>query len=439
MKNEKKHTLRFKAAFLLLLAGWFWIPATGQVEFDDVIKLESGVSPTSEISLTNRTFDTDILTWGNNAVELEITVKLRAKKQEDIDQTLEAIRDIEFRKSGTGVVINTVFWESITSNFNHKIKLKTGKKVVLKDFDLEMTLYIPKTASVKIDNKYADISMEGISGGADIRFHSGKLYAQSFGEPIEFDLRYSKVFMDNAPGAEMELYDSDIEMNACGDLQLNSKYSKVEIENAGDFNFVSYDDNYSIGKVGKIAGEAKYTDFDFGPSINLNFDFYDCNLKGGDTGDVKGSGKYNEIQLGNTGNISLSSSYDDAFIFGKIQSFECDESKYTDFEIASLAGSFELNSYDDNILLEHIEDQFSGIKIQGKYGDYRLNIPKSAQYQLLVDMKYGRLEYPEEQFNRKTYIKENSKLFMDATTLNSGENPSVIEINGHDNRVFIKN
>lgn len=438
MKNVNRNIPKFNRIITLLILGWLWLPVFGQAEFDDVITFESEISPDGMVSLTNRSFDVDIQTWNNSSAELQLRVKLRARDQNDIDRTLDAINDIEFKKSGSRLTINTVFWESITSNTNHKIKLKNGDKVVLKEFDVEVTLMIPKTVSMEIDNKYADIRMAEIAGGADIKFYSGKFYAKSFGAPVDFNFRYSKAFLDDVPGADMELYDSDVEMKTCGNLKLQSKYSKIEIENTGDIDFVSYDDKLTIGKLGTIDGDAKYSDFDFGPSVNLTFDFYDCNLKGGDTGDVKGKSKYTQMELGNTGAIVLEMSYDDTFMFGDIASFDCSESKYSDFKIASLSGEFALNSYDDNVLIDEVSVEFTGITITGKYGDYRLTIPDSAAYRFLVDMKYGHVDYPESNFDRKTYIKENSNLVMDVTTKNAGGTVPVIDIKGQDNRIIIK-
>jgi hypothetical protein len=69
-----------------------------------------------------------------------------------------------------------------------------------------------------------------------------------------------------------------------------------------------------------------------------------------------------------------------------------------------------------------------------------LNLPEEIACRLLVDMKYGNIDYPAERFERKTYIKENSSLFMDASTKNYDEKPGrLIEIKGYSNKVVIAN
>jgi hypothetical protein len=438
MKNVKKYKPRFNKLLLVLFFSVIYSTLFAQAEFKEVLKFESAIDPNATIHFKNRSHNAEVKTWNNDAVELQLDVKIKAKKQEDIDKTVDALNGIEFKEAGSKFFINTTFWESMKSNTNYKFQLCNGEKVNLKDFQISITMYVPKTISMEVDSKYADLKMDEIAGELDLTMNSGKFYAGSFGGNAKFHLRYSKAFLENVPQANAELYDSDMELNTCGDLILQSKYSKIEIETAGDFTFESYDDKIAIGKLGKIKGEAKYSDFDFGPSVNLNFDFYDCNLTGGDTGSVNGKSKYSEIELGNTGNVYLDASYDDKFSFAELDSFECYESKYTDYNIEFVNSGFKLTSYDDNVKIQQLAPDFTEIKIDGKYGDFRLGFPESAKCQLLIDMKYGSVDYPEDLFERKTYIKENSKLFVDAKTKNvSGQPKSIIDISGHDNKLLL--
>lgn len=439
MKNVKKNIQRFNnLIFIVLILFSTGFSAIAQAEFNDVLTFESDVDPQGVIEFNNRSFDAEIKTWKNNTVELQMEVKLKAKNQEDIDVTLDAIKSIEFERMGSRFSINTLFWESMNSSINHKLKLINGKKAVLKDFEIKITLFVPKTTSMEIDSKYADIKMEEIAGKAKIKIYSGKLYGDSFGSSVDLDMRYSKAYLQTIPEAKMVLYDSDIELATCGNLDLKSKYSKVEIEHCGDAIFNSYDDNISIGDLGDFNGSAKYSEFELGISSSIKFDFYDSDLKGGRTGNVNGQSKYSELRIDGAEVVNLSGSYDDSFVFGDIVSLECRESKYSDFEIEELKGSFKLQSYDDNVTIDKINPDFSELVIEGKYGDYRFTIPESVAYRLLIDMKYGKIDYPEELFVRKTYISENSNVFLDATTKNSTEqNTRIVDIKGHDNRIFI--
>jgi len=439
MRNDmNKQSFKLWVLLLLLLT------STGlfaQAEFNETIRFEADINDEGTLEFINRSFDTEIKTWNNNYVELQMNVQIKASKQADIDETLRAIRQIEIKGTSAKRSVNTVFWESMNSNTNrHKIKLKTGETVVLKKFDIETTLFIPKTISMDIDCKYADIEMESISGEADFKVYSGKLYCQSIGGSTSLDLRYSKAYMETMPEASINLYDSDIELTTCGNFTIESKYSKVEIENAGDMQFESYDDNYTIGKLGDTKGNAKYSEFDFGPSINLFFNFYDSNLNAKETGTVKGECKYSDINIVSANSVTIDKSYDDAFVLGPIGSFSCRESKYTEYAVASIDGDILLKGYDDTFKVEKISDNFNHINLEGKYSDFLLNIPENISFKILLDQKYGKIDYPSENFERKTYIKENSKLFMDASTKNYKEGDGrLVEIKGYDNKVVIVN
>jgi len=215
-----------------------------QVEFEETIRFEADIDPDGKLEFKNRSFDTQIRTWTNNYVELQMIVQLRGPNQNDIDQTLDAIRQLGIKGRASSLTINTVFWETINSNMNRsKVLLNTGERVVLTKFKIENVLYIPKTISIDIDCKYADIEMDDIAGEAEIKIYSGKIYAGSIGSDALFDLRYSKAFVKQIPEADFKLYDSDIEIERCGNFTIESKYSKVDITRAGDMKYGKVDYN----------------------------------------------------------------------------------------------------------------------------------------------------------------------------------------------------
>jgi len=420
---------------LISLGAW------AQIEFDETIRIEADIDEEGELEYITRSFDTKILTWNNDYVELQVDLKIKANKQEDLDETLRAVREIEFKGNASRRSVNTKFWESRNCNMNrHKIQLNTGETVVLKKFNVRRTLYVPKTINLTIDGRYADFEMEALAGEVDFKIYNGKLYCRSIGGNTSLDLRYSKAFMETLREAAIKLYDSDIELVSCGDFTIESKYSKVEIENAGNMQFESYDDKYTIGKLGEVKGNAKYSEFDFGPSLNLSFNFYDSDIKALATGKVNAEGKYSGINIESANEVSINKSYDDTFVLGAISSFSCIESKYTEYTIDSVAGDILLKGYDDTFKVEKISENFNHILLEGKYSDFFINIAEKVAFRLLIDQKYGKIDYPSEKFERKTYIKENSKLFIDASTKNYKEGDGrLVEIKGHDNKVVIVN
>lgn len=437
MKNETR-TPGFKRTIIFVCSMLIALFALAQTEVEETVKFEADIDPNGKLAFTNRSFDTEIKTWDNNYVELQMNVRLKGD-EDDIKETLEAIHELCFEGSTGSRRINTVFWESINSTGNrHKIRLSNGSKVTLKKFSVDNVLFIPKTISIDIDNKYSDINMESISGEAEIKLYSGKIYAGTFGGKTTLDLRYSKAFIDNIPEAGMDIYDSDIELGTCGNFTIKSKYSKVEIQRAGDMLFDSYDDNFAIGELGRFDGSAKYSDFVLGPASVIIFDFYDSNLECQVTGDINGRSKYSEIGVKEALSVTLAHSYDDSFELGSVASLSCPDSKYTDYNIRHLKGNFSLNGYDDNVTVYALEPDFKQITLEGKYGDFNFSILEPAAYSLLVDMKYGRVDYPEGEFERKTYIRDNNQLTIEATTRNSGSGAaSRFSVKGYDNKARI--
>jgi len=440
MKNDKsKPTFRV----LILAVALCVVLSTSiyaQTEVTETIKIEAAINPAGTVEFINNSFDTKIKTWTNDYVELQMAVKLEGDK-EDVDLTLKALRGLCFSGSDMSRSINTKFWESITSNgFNHKMRLENGDKVTLKKYSVENTLFIPKTISIKIDNKYSDIEMEDIAGKAEFNIYSGKLWCGSIGGAIRLDVKYSKATMSNIPEATMKVYDSDIQMKNCGNFEIGSKYSTIQIEKAGNMKFDSYDDDFKIGQLGSINGTAKYTDFDFGPSMSLTFDLYDCDLAMGETGEVKGQSKYSEFTGKKTGKFVVNSSYDDTWTFDELESFDCLESKYSDFNFGSINNGLSIISYDDNLTVNRFSAGFTGIKLESKYSEFIFTIPASVAYGLKAETKYGRLDFPEDQFVKKIYIKENESVNLEGHSKNGSNNTTnKIEIKSYDSNITIRN
>jgi len=439
MKTDRNTPSSKLTTIMFILLMLYSVGLTAQAEFEATCKIEADIDPDGELEYITRSFDTQIKTWANNYVELEISLQLKANKQEDLDETHRAVQEISFRGTASHRSVNTTFWESRNSNMNrHKIQLKTGETVVLKKFNVKYTLYIPKTINLSIDSKYADFEMEEIAGGAEFKIYNGKLYCESIGGRTILDMRYSKAYMETMPEAEIKLYDSDIELTKCGNFKIESKYSKVEIELAGDMQFESYDDKFIIGQLGTAKGSAKYTEFDFGPCANLTLDFYDSDLKCSSSANIKAKSKYSGIIVDTAGEVNITVSYDDLYKFGTVSSIEVRESKYTEYELTKVNGDISLTGYDDQLHIESISGDFKHINISNKYGDFLIKLPEKLEYRLLVDMKYGKISYPSANLERKTYIKENSQTFMDAATPGyDSKQGGLIEIKGYDNKVVI--
>jgi len=440
MKNDKN---RSNCKFILATAIFGFLlslQSFTQTTVTETLKTEAKISSDGTLVFNNRSCNTQIKTWTNDHVELQMNVKLEGK-QEDIDKTLQAIKSIKCKGSPQVVTVNTNFLESCDcGDSKHRLKLSTGEKVTLKSYSVENVLFIPATISIKIDNKYSDIVMDDIAGKADFVIYSSKLYCGSIGGFTNFDLKYSKAFLKKIPETVMKLYDSDVEMQSCGNLDLSAKYSKLQIENAGDVTFDSYDDDLKIGKLGSINGKAKYSDFDFGTSANITFDFYDCNIKMGETGNVKGQGKYSEIVGKKALKLTLNSSFDDSYTFDELDSFDCLDSKYSNFNVGLINQGLNIISYDDIITVDKFSNTFTGIKFEAKYSDFIFSIPDNIACRLVVEMKYGKVDYPESQFINKTFIKENEQLKIEAHTKNGNENaPCKIELKGYDSKIIIRN
>jgi hypothetical protein len=160
----------------------------------------------------------------------------------------------------------------------------------------------------------------------------------------------------------------------------------------------------------------------------------------GETGNVKGQSKYSEIVGKKALKLTLNSSFDDSYTFDELDSFDCLDSKYSNFNVGLINQGLNIISYDDIITVDKFSNAFTGIKFDAKYSDFIFSIPDNIACRLVVEMKYGKVDYPESQFINKTFIKENEQLKIEAHTKNGNENAlNKIELKGYDSKIIIRN
>jgi hypothetical protein len=160
----------------------------------------------------------------------------------------------------------------------------------------------------------------------------------------------------------------------------------------------------------------------------------------GETGDVKGQSKYSQFVGKKTGKLTLNYSYDDTYTFEQVGSFDCAESKYSDFRFSKVDKEVNIVSYDDNLTVDKFSDSFTGIKIESKYSEFIFTIPASAAYKLKAETKYGKLDFPEDAFEKKIYIKDNENLNIEGQSKNGAETTNnKIEIKSYDSKIIIRN
>lgn len=430
-----KKRLFFKATLVLAFTlASSAVTLAQNVETSKSIDKSAQVSTDIRIDISNQSGDLKINTTSENEVSMHTQVKAIGKTKEDVDKLIAAIESFEFKHNNNLLKIDTRFYKSMQSNNNKTtITLLNGEKVRIKDFQIKHELNIPKSASLKLDNKYSTVYLDAINGETQLNLYSSKLRANDFNSPVNVNSKYSKIQLENFNDkAVLELYDTDIHFKSSKDLKINSKYSKVIAQQTDMLVIESFDDKFYIDNLKDIKLNAKYSDLKSEAQTNsAKLDLYDSNIQLASAKTVIFNGKYCELKLGNVGIFRSNESFDNDVFLQKSESVNLGNSKYSKYIMASNSSFLSENCFDDNIEIQQLNQDFSGIKVSGKYGKLNIN---AGSVELKVDakMKYGSVSLPEK-ITPSKHIDKNGEIEI----LAGGAGPS-IEIRGFDMKVIIK-
>lgn len=294
------------------------------------IKKAYYVNPDATLSIDNSYGTISVTTWNEDKIELDISIKVSGDNENWVNQRIETIAvDIVALKG-------MISAKTILGNSSYKGQGKNNS------FEINYTLKIPKNGSVKLNNKYGNISTSDLLAEADIKCKYGKitlgrLYGNSSIQ-MEYCSNSSIVFLKNgmvtAKYSNLKIGETtkldlisdytDIEIEQSDAIKYNSKYGKIRIQNVktldasgnyltiriGEvFDYLKLNTKYSSlavqsinAKANSVTVVAGYTGINIGYHTNFAFDFnvllkyanfkYDSDLEINSKEEVLNSKKY---------------------------------------------------------------------------------------------------------------------------------------------------
>ena len=438
MKFKNKRTMKTMLQFRLFAIAIFVVFAVGitnaqNLERTKTVNKTTKVPGDVTLQMNNYSGNLNIITTSENTVSIKTTVEFSGNSAADVDKVIAAVENFTFKLSGNTLEIDTRFYKSMNTINNHStMTLENGDKVKIKDFKISHEMHIPKSANIKLNNKYSDIETTTIDGNAEFVLYNSKLNADDFSGKLNIDAKYSKIKLGNVTqDAGLVFYDTDVEIGTCKNLNINSKYSKFDVSKAEGMEIDSYDDNFKVDAINSLKLTSKYSDFvSQGNLREIKLDLYDCNITVNSAERAFFNGKYCDLNLGNTGEFKTDDSYDNNIHLANTKKVEVIQSKYCEFDFASVTSLKMADIYDDVIKIEKLNSDFSGISTNGKYG--KINIEAgSVPFKVNFKIKYPKVDIPQSVKISK-HIKDNSDLEMVG-----GESGGTISVEGYDMKVVI--
>lgn len=265
------------------------------------IKKAYYVNPDATLSIENLYGNISVITWNENQIELDISIKVSGDNENWVNQR---INDIDIDIVALKGMISA---KTILGNSNYKSHGKNNS------FEINYTLKIPKNGSIKLNNKYGNITTADLLADADIKCKYGKitLGRLSGNSTIQMEYcsnssvvflkkgmvtaKYSNLKIDETTKLDLISDYTDIEIEESDVIKYNSKYGKIRIQNVktldasgnyltikiGEvFDYLKLNTKYSSlvvqtinAKSNSVAIVAGYTGINIGYNTNFAFDF----------------------------------------------------------------------------------------------------------------------------------------------------------------------
>jgi hypothetical protein len=431
METMKK--LFFSTLLLLLFGELFPSAFAAGTDLQKTYTWKYSINKDAGVIFDNYDCNLTIHIWDKGETEYRLTVDATTPSEEDAAVLDKYLQNMKFSNSATSVRFRSSFWESRNTIMGRmKMKLEGSKDVSLTEFSMKGELWIPSGCRFELISKYSVINMEDYSGPLTLDLYNDNLYGGNVGGKTELEDKYSTIEFKDMKDLIADLYNSKLEATNLGNLNIESKYSKVTAVTSGNLEINSYNDKYSITKTGDITFKAKYSDLKTESSGQLNFNCYEGTIVMKEIKDIKLISKYADFQFASAGNISITSSYNDKLVAGKLNSLVINESKYCSFRIDELISSItESDGYEDKFSILKTDLLLKEINITGKYVDISLALPKATDFRFRANIQYPKLDLDESMFKIRTKISEGSQLEYDAIKGTEKDGMLLIEVNGY--------
>lgn len=240
-----------------------------------------------------------VTTWNEDKIELDISIKVSGDNENWVNQRINDI-DIDITALKGLISAKTVFGNSSSRN--------QGRN---NSFEINYIIKIPKNGSVKLNNKYGNISTSDIFADADIKCMYGKLSLGNLMGSSSVQMKYcSNSSIASLKNGVINAKYSNLKINDVGKLDLISDYTDIEINNSETIKYNSKYGKIRINSVKTLDASGNYLTIKIGEVFNnlkLTTKYSSLNIE-------TLSAKANSINI-NSGYTGISIGYDTNFAF----------------------------------------------------------------------------------------------------------------------------
>ncbi|UTN03095.1 hypothetical protein L0669_17360 [Flavobacterium bizetiae] len=332
------------------------IPFLGFSNDDTFISKEKNIKKTfivnsnAGIDIENKYGNITVSTWDENKIDLDITIKVSGGNENWVNERLNSI-DVDINALKSMVT-------AITNIGNSSLKSRGSSN----SFEINYVIKIPKNGTVKLNNKYGNITTLTLESTTDIACKYGKIILGKLnGDSNRIEIGYSQnSSIDYIKNGNIEARYSGIKINESGNLNLDANYTDVSLLEGQNIKCKGNYGSFKFQKINSLISSSNYVTISVAEilnSLSVDATYSKINVE-------SMSEKSKNVNI-NTGYTNISLGYDANYSF--------------DFDINTRYGSIK-NDSSLEVLVSEIKSNTKRISGYNK---------KKGQNKVIINSSYG--------------------------------------------------
>lgn len=289
--NEQSYSKIRYTILLIVMAIAVTDPALGLATEDVSIKnalekTENGFASTkihrysvnrdSHLEIVNKYGDIHIETWEKDSLKVVATITAETKSNEKAERMMDNV-DFEIVDVGTYIVIKTVMTGS-AFDLIEEIKGIFSQNQS-NSLTIDYNIWMPAWLDISMENKFGNIYFPTLDGKTEITLAYGKILGNEISKEGNFDLKYVDMRLKSLEKGSLELNSSDLQVDMCGSLVVNSRTSTLNFNEVTDALITSNHDDIKVSKAQVLDIRGEFTDAEvWGVQSGLYLNARYCNV-----------------------------------------------------------------------------------------------------------------------------------------------------------------
>lgn len=240
------------------------------------IKKEYSVNSDATVGINNKYGNINVTTWNKNRVEITVKITVKGNSMSVVEKKLRNI-SVDFNASSDMVTAKTIFEKSNRSWSFWGNSSKTS-------YQINYTVKMPKSNSVKLNNDYGSILLNEIDGVANINCDYGKIIIGDLNHANNnINLDYcSRSTIDYMKSGSVNADYSKLTIDKIEEVEADSDYSTLNFGDVGNITFNADYGSISVDSGNNIKGNTDYVSVRLGKvknNLNLKADYGSIKVK----------------------------------------------------------------------------------------------------------------------------------------------------------------